>query len=174
MDERKNGHREGALDPSSVPALPLAERAKHVRYGGPSKLTPQRQEMILECLRKGYSMQATAALTGIAKSTIYRWLRKAREGNEKYTEFLLAMETAAAEFEVEAVDAIVEAGKKGSWQAYMTLLERKHPERWGKRTVTRHEGHEGGPVEFSLNMTVGKDPIQVINIDGIDDDRTED
>jgi len=49
-------------------------------------------------------------------------------------------------------------------------MERKHPERWGKRNVTRHEGHEGGPIEFSLNMNVGKEPIQrIVEVDSDDE-----
>jgi len=171
MDERKNGHRDSTLiDPSLLPVAPTGQGA-HVRFGAPNKLSPERQNVIIECLKKGYSMQATAALAGIAKSTIYEWLRKARDGNEEYAAFLEAMEYAAAEFEGEAVNAIVAAGKDGKWQAYAWMMERKHPERWGRRQVHTHEGHDGGPIEFSLNMNVGKEPIQrIVEIDDGDDD----
>lgn len=169
MDERKNGRGNGNLVPTG-PIAPHEGKVTH-RYGRPNKLTPERQERILECLRKGYSMQATAALSGVGKTTIYDWLRKAREGDEMYAVFLEAMEHAAATFESEAVDAIVGAGKDGKWQAYAWMIERKHPERYGRHTTTRHEGHEGGAIEFSLNMNVGKEPIQrIVEIDAGDSD----
>jgi len=170
MDERKNGHRDDSLDPSLLPVPSPEQQGKHVRYGAPNKLTDDRHALIIECLRKGYSMEATAALAGVVKSTIYRWLRKAKEGDEYYGPFLMAMQEASAQFEGEAIDAIVGAGKNGTWQAYAWMMERKHPERWGKRNVTRHEGHEGGPIEFSLNMNVGKEPIQrIVEVDSDDE-----
>jgi transposase-like protein len=169
MGERTNGKQNGValIDPSTLPTVTTED-------GRSTKLSPARRAVILESLKKGRSIQATASLAGVNKSTIYRWLKRARKGDEAFIEFLEQIEYAQAQFEAEAVDAIRKKGKEGAWQAYAWMLERKHPDRWGRHNVHRHEGHEGGPIEFSLNLSVGREPIQrIVEIDDGNGDSDE-
>jgi len=160
MEEQTNGKVAGKIVPAGKSLF---------RDGHKSKLSPARQEIICDGLREGQSIGACAALAGISRRTLTHWLERGRREDADYSEFYTAVCVAIAEFEKEAVSAIVKAGKKGSWQAYMTLLERKHPETWGRRTVTRHEGHEGGPINFSLNLSI--DDRQIIETE---DDEEQD
>ena len=44
--------------------------------GGPSKLTEGRMELILTALRAGATRERAAQLAGIARSTLYLWLKR--------------------------------------------------------------------------------------------------
>ena len=42
--------------------------------GRKTKLTPERQEKILECVRLGMSNKAAAQVAGISEKTLYNWI----------------------------------------------------------------------------------------------------
>jgi hypothetical protein len=89
------------------------------------------------------SYKRACMAAGIDQSTFYRWLQKAeKHKRSKYSKFRKRLQAAEAEGELANLQAIIEAGKR-DWRARAWLLERRHPERWGKR-----EFHEGsGPGE---------------------------
>ena len=101
--------------------------------GRESKLTPEVKEKILSALRAGNYANVAAEYAGISETTFYRWLRKGREAKRGiYREFFAAVQRAEREAEVRAV-AILQRHMDDNWQAAMTYLERKFPERWGRR-----------------------------------------
>jgi hypothetical protein len=63
--------------------------------------------------------------------------------------FAALLERAEAQAEVRAVTNVVEAGAN-QWQASMTYLERRYPDRWGRRERQSVEvtGAHGGPVQL--------------------------
>lgn len=65
------------------------------------------------------------------------------------------LEKAEAAAELEAVANVKLAGQN-SWQASMTYLERKYPDRWGRRDPHRIEvtGAGGGPVQVEQGVSV--------------------
>ena len=65
------------------------------------------------------------------------------------------LEKAEAAAELEAVANVKLAGQN-SWQASMTYLERKYPDRWGRRDPHRVEitGAGGGPVQVESSVSV--------------------
>ena len=42
--------------------------------GRKTKLTPERQEKILDCVRIGMSNKAAAQMAGISEKTLYNWI----------------------------------------------------------------------------------------------------
>lgn len=62
--------------------------------------------------------------------------------------FAALLERAEAQAEVRAVTNVVKAGEN-QWQASMTYLERKYPDRWGRRDRASLEvsGPQGGPMQ---------------------------
>lgn len=52
--------------------------------GRPSKLTPERQQVIVEAIRKGVPAETSARATGISGTTFYNWMSKGprTEGRE--------------------------------------------------------------------------------------------
>lgn len=74
-------------------------------------------------------------MAGIGKQTFYNALKRAEAGDEAAQAFVDAVENAEAMAEAEMVGCVRNAAKKGPqyWAAGATFLERKSPERWGRR-----------------------------------------
>jgi transposase-like protein len=124
------------------------------RMGRPTKLTADLKERLIGALRSGAPNETAAGFAGIAESTFYAWLARAQEDLKNnpeiatdYTEFQEAVEKAQAEAELEKLLIINAAAKgkpttegapgtAGQWQAAAWFLERRHPERYGRRIVT--------------------------------------
>ena len=74
----------------------------------------------------------------IDRRTLLNWLKRGeRERAGMYRELYLAVERAEAKAEVFHLKNIETASAK-SWFASAWFLERKHPERWGKREPSPH------------------------------------
>lgn len=113
--------------------------------GRPNKLTPEIQQKIVDAIRMGNYIETAAAFAGINKSTLYDWLKKgARSKSGKFREFSNAVEKALAESEIRDV-AVISAASKDNWQAAAWRLERKFPDRWGRKSRIEanleHSGH---------------------------------
>ena len=101
--------------------------------GRPCKLTPEVQTKIVAAVRAGNYARVAAQCAGIGESTFYRWLEQGEAEEEgPFREFWEAIKAAEAEAEARAVE-MVRKHMKDSWQAAMTFLERRHPDRWKRR-----------------------------------------
>jgi len=80
----------------------------------------------------------------VSTSSFYNWQELGRAGRQRqeqgllveepiYLDFLDTIEHATARAEVNAVSAIVAAAQR-DWRAALALLERRWPERWGKKS----------------------------------------
>ncbi|MCH9647761.1 MAG: hypothetical protein K0U98_05950 [Deltaproteobacteria bacterium] len=112
----------------------MATKTVRKRTGGRrTKLTPEVQTKIVTAIRAGNYACVAAEYAGITEATFYGWLRRGREaGKGIYFEFLQSVKGAEREAEVRAV-ALVQKHMEGNWTAAMTFLERKFPQRWGRR-----------------------------------------
>lgn len=98
-----------------------------------SSLTEEVQKKICLALRGGNYRKVAAAFAGIPRSTFNLWIergKKAKLGDEKFVEFLEAIEIAEAESEVMLVAKVRNGGKE--WLPAMTTLSRRWPDRWGQ------------------------------------------
>ena len=103
------------------------------RSGRRTRLKPEVQERVLTAIRAGNHAHVAAEYAGISASTLYRWLQRGEASRRgAYREFVEAVRKAERESEVRAV-AMLQRHMEESWQAAMTYLERKYPERWGRR-----------------------------------------
>lgn len=102
--------------------------------GRPPKLTDEIQDEIVELLRAGNYIETACAVAGVSKKTFYEWMKKANQSKRKtrYTEFRNAVKKAQAWSEARDVTIIAKHGEK-SWQAAAWRLERKYPDRWGRK-----------------------------------------
>ncbi|WP_080840023.1 hypothetical protein [Cohnella massiliensis] len=126
----------------------------------PIKLTPEVQQKIVEAIKMGNYIETAAAYAGISKNTLYDWMKRgAREKDRiagtnrkpKATEapfvaFSDAIEKAMADAEVRDVLIIANAAKE-NWQAAAWRLERKYPDRWGRKDKVHAE------VKQDVNVT---------------------
>ena len=112
--------------------------AKGKKTGGrKTKLTPELQDKIVSAIRAGNYAMVAAEYAGISTTTFYRWLQQGAEAKSGiYKDFRDAVKKAESDAEVRAV-AIIQKHMEGNWQAAMTYLERKHPNRWGRRDRLR-------------------------------------
>lgn len=121
------------------------------KLGRPEKLTPELQSKIVAFIRAGGYIETAAAAAGISKVTFYEWLKRgAGQAKGSYRDFANAVEKAAAESEMADVARINKAAQDGVWQAAAWRLERKYPERWGRKERGQ-DGPAGGDAPIPLS-----------------------
>lgn len=134
--------------------------------GRPTKLNIDTHNKIISAIRAGNYIETAAAYAGIDKSTLYDWLKRGerekqrvaqnpryniRKSEKPYVEFSNAVEKALAEAEVRDVAIIAKAAEE-QWQAAAWRLERKFPDRWGrKRLDIEHSGEIGIKIVDDIN-----------------------
>jgi hypothetical protein len=132
--------------------------------GRPTKLTKQLQEQIVMTLRMGNYIETAAAFAGLNKVTLYEWLKRGRaeinrvgEGDhgkkvakheEIYVDFTNAVGVAMAEAELRDNQIIYNAAKN-DWKASAWRLERKYPNKWGRKEQHEITGKDGGALEIN-------------------------
>lgn len=101
--------------------------------GRPTKLTTEILSKIEVLLQNGNYVETAAAVCGISKSTLYLWLKRgARSKKGIYKDFSDAVVKAQGLAEARDVSIITKAAKD-DWKAAAWRLERKFPNRWGRR-----------------------------------------
>lgn len=104
--------------------------------GRKSKLTPELQEKILLFLKAGNYVNTACLACGIDETTFYNWIKWGKKRKAGiYFKFFQSTKRAEAEAEARLVTLVNLAGPN-NWQAAMTMLERKYPERWGRKDRT--------------------------------------
>ena len=114
---------------------------------------------LLTLAAEGNYPETAIRSAGFAKQTYYNWKDQAERGNIAAIALLDALEKAFADAEVEDNRTVKGASKAGPqyWPAAMTRLERRYPDRWGKRQddntaprVVVQIGVRDGDVQVSL------------------------
>ena len=136
--------------------------------GQPTKLTAKTEAIIYEYMAKGNYISTACQAAGIDSRTFYYWQNKASSyhkylednnievtnidalpdngtGGIVYYQFFQRLKRAEAEAESAHVGNLMKAGAAGPqfWAASATYLERKHPDRWGKRDAVDINVREG-------------------------------
>jgi hypothetical protein len=91
-------------------------------------------------------------MCGISKVIFYRWLKMGNATQEGLCWKLVnAVEKAQADSEMRDLLRIDKAIENGVWQAAAWKLERKFPQRWGRRdkVEVEHMGEGGGPIKLA-------------------------
>ena len=99
------------------------------------ELTQRLQTQICDYIMVGHYPRIAARLLGISKGVFNRWVTAGQEDIEPFASLVEAMEIAEAEFINWALEQITEGKDKG-WARWMTMLERRHPEMFGRRDRT--------------------------------------
>ena len=120
----------------------LQQPCARASVGRPTKCTPEVQQRIVLALKAGSFPVVAAKLAGVGESTFFSWMKDPRR---PYRDFRGACETAIAEWEVALTGTILQ-GARQSPGAALKILERRHPERWGRaRAELVSEAPELGP-----------------------------
>ncbi len=146
---------------ASVMSLSETTRRKPGPKPGPRKLTKARTEAVCRNLRKGADKETAFRLAGIWPSTGFRWLAYGRAGEgEEFRRFSEAVEKAEAEADIEDIEFI---RKDDSWQSKAWRLERRRPDRWGRKdkldvslSVDEYKAEVAQLVELALRFSPTK------------------
>ena len=141
----------------------MPKKKTHKRpVGRQTSLTPEMQALVCQAIRSGNTARTSVAFAGIPEKTFYYWLERGREGgkaNERYVQFMQAVEKARADAVVRNV-AIIQKKASETWQAAAWWLERRHPKDWARTEKTQLTGADGSSVEIKVNLV---EPIQGSN-----------
>jgi hypothetical protein len=97
----------------------------------PTKLTPARTKQLSKLIAAGMSLEAASYACDITPQTFFGWMRKGREQPSGiYYDFFLAIKKAQAFCEAKCLEQLKIDPR---WPRWAWLLERKFPDRWGRR-----------------------------------------
>jgi len=118
------------------------------------ELTQAVLSKVVNAIKCGAYVETAAAFAGIGKSTLYAWLRHgANNPGTPEATFAACVAQAMAASEVRDLAIIMLAAQKGVWQAAAWRLERKHPERYGRRQVVQiGSREEGRTTDLDLSL----------------------
>ncbi len=121
------------------------------------KLNKRVCETICEGLRKGNYVTTCCRAVGISQRTYYNWKKKGEEGEEPYATFLQKVDEAEAEGEMAMMEIIHDNAISGNWLSSAWVLERKYPNRFGKRERMELQTDN----DFKLEITTAKSPYEM-------------
>jgi transposase len=134
--------------------------------GRPLKLNQEIQDKICDAIRAGNYIETASAYAGVSKDSLYRWLKRGAREKQRlekdskakvdkkealFVRFSDAIEKALADAEVRDV-ALIGKAAEDQWQAAAWRLERKFPNRWGRRVALEHSGKEGSPINIKQEV----------------------
>ncbi|MFN2467033.1 MAG: hypothetical protein ABR521_02715 [Gaiellaceae bacterium] len=125
----------------------------------PQRYTKTVHRRICEAVREGCYLGDAFGFAGIHRSTGFEWLRLGREHPAEHPDFarLVAdVESEESAFVHEMHGHILGAARSRepqTWQAAMTILERRYPDRYGRRETTIIEGGES-PLQVRTFATI--------------------
>ena len=140
----------------------MPKRKSKRRVGAPTVLTTENQKKLFQAILAGNNIITACLYAGIGKTTYYEWMEKGENGDPVYIGFAEAMRDALAQCEMKLVMAIdkhavgraaqfdkenvrlIQDGIPPDWKAAAWMLERKFPDRWGKRDQVKVFGAEKG------------------------------
>jgi hypothetical protein len=120
----------------SAIAADIAAAYQPPATGVPSRIAEaDTVQELLEAVEAGNYIETAAELAGLSKNTVYDWLKRGETGETPFKLFADALKRAAARAEAREVQKVRAAGEDPRfWAASMTFLERRHPERWARRS----------------------------------------
>lgn len=122
--------------------------------GRPTKISPEICEDIVKYIKAGNYPEVAASLAGVSRKTFYNWLKKGHKSksNGVYKQFLHSIKKAESYAEAAAVERIRKAGED-NWQALAWWMERKHPDKWGRKQRVEMEHSGEVKQEVKLHIT---------------------
>ena len=121
------------------------------------KLNKKVCEVICEGLRKGNYVTTCCRAVGIDKKTFYNWKNKGKKGIEPYATFLKRVDEAEAEGEMLMMEVIHDNAVSGNWLSSAWVLERKYPNRFGKRERMELQTDN----DFKLEISTARSPYEM-------------
>lgn len=87
-------------------------------------------------LKFGMSYNDAARAANVNPSTFYHWKKRAQDGEEPYATCWLEIDNALPKAEAYLAGLMYKHAQK-NWQAALSILERRFPDRWTKRDISQ-------------------------------------
>lgn len=131
--------------------------------GRPTKLTPEVQEKIAKALAIGLTYDLASDMAGISRETLRDWINRGeREGEGIYYNFSCAIKKDIATAAGGLLATIRRAGQE-QWQANAWILERRHPEAFGRTAIdVTHRGDKDNPVKIEAEIKYSPEEVAEI------------
>lgn len=111
-----------------------------------TKLTEEKIKTAVKMVEKGHYYKDIYGVLGVCKKTWQNWINRGKEAKSGiYRKFYEEIEKADSRGEAYLFDKMMEVGKE-EWQMYMTILERKYPDRFGKHERMNISSEEGTKI----------------------------
>lgn len=146
------------------------------KRGRPLKLTDELIEQLASAVRVTMYVETAVQAAGIHKDTFYEWLKTAARAREKLANgtakskltdkeklcirFSDRMKEAQAEGEQADNALVIRAAQNGAWQAAAWRLERRHPEKYGRRDHVTHAGDADKPLKAEVRIIDYSDALR--------------
>lgn len=129
--------------------------------GRRSKQTEDMVALIERSLLNHNSIKHTCGMVGISQDTFFRWMRESEAAgpNSKKRKFSERIKRAQASSVTILVNSIA---KDPNWQSKAWLLERLHPQEFGKKQTLNHAGAPEGEPDMPAAQV---SPVAVIIAD---------
>lgn len=101
--------------------------------GRKTLLTPKLKNQIGSNIKLGMPLKFAAEAAGIHEATFYRWMQEGEKATKgQYHEFCEYIKQCQSVAVKKHLNLITKAATEGSWQASAWILERRHPEEFGR------------------------------------------
>lgn len=116
---------------------------------------PVRVKRFLAFLRGGNYWQTACRLVGVHRTTAYALYNAGAkpDASDEDRAFFEQCEEAMAVAEATAVECLRAAAMKGNAIAALRFLERRYPDRWGRKDRHEISGPDGGPIAVAHDTT---------------------
>lgn len=143
----------------TTPKLPPLPRPK----GRPCLLSIECERALIAAIEKGMPLKESAMLAGISYDTLNRWTKRGEneDAPEEFRHLCKALNRAKAVAMLRHVSVIDRAGERGDWRASAWILERRHPEKFGRITSeetgkSQRSDHLPTPIEHEVLARIKK------------------
>lgn len=121
------------------------------RTGPPSSYKEAYINELIECLALGHSITAFAGQIGVARSTVFEWMKK-------HPEFSMAYQIAKAKAVLHWEKTLLQFSKdnKGNAAAIIFALRNRAADDWIDKIVSEHSGPNGKPIEVANYTTADR------------------
>ena len=131
-----------------------------------TKLTPQLQEQIGNNITLGMPLKFAAEAVGITEVTFYNWIKRGEnESKGRFFEFAEHVKACKAKAVQLHLKLITKAATDGSWQASAWILERRHPEEFGRKDRLELDANMKHSGDLNLHTLSDEDLMEIIKND---------
>lgn len=130
------------------------------------KLTPELQKKIGDNITLGMPLKFAAEAVGVPERTFYYWMERGeKEDKGQYHDFFIYCNNCKSRAVQLHLKLITKAATDGAWQASAWILERRHPEEFGRKDKLELDGKLKHSGTVDLHTLSDEDLMEIIKND---------